>query len=285
MRIPVNQPYTVTTEFGVPDQYAKFGRHSGIDYAVPLNRPVYAPTSGTLTNVVSPTGGNMVVIFDGKYYHRLMHNQSFSRSNGRVNEGEEVAKAGTTGLSTGVHVHWDINTEGTYPTSFNSFINPNTWLQGGNMAKVSLGTARILAETILGRERNATHAGAFDADLNANHVNKELTNEYIMELWKSGEASNYVKTLDDLRAWNERGLNYQNNVIPAMEADKQAWVARATEAERVKDELNKSLEIKDKVIKDLEAKLAVQSDDTQLLEDASAASNVFIRLFNRIFKR
>ncbi len=131
MRRPVNAPYTITTEFGVPDKYAKFGYHSGVDYAVPLNRPIYAPTSGQLTNVVSPTGGNMVVIKDNQgLTHRLMHNNSFSRSNGWVNEGDQVALAGTTGLSTGVHSHWDINKEGTYPTSFAAFISPADWLAG-----------------------------------------------------------------------------------------------------------------------------------------------------------
>lgn len=132
-RIPVNQPYTVTTEFGVPDSNALFKRHSGIDYGVPAGRPIYAPSSGELSNIISPTGGNMVVIFDGKYYHRLMHNNSFSRAPGRVNEGEEVAKAGSTGLSTGVHSHWDINTQGVYPTSFSNFINPIQWLSEGEV--------------------------------------------------------------------------------------------------------------------------------------------------------
>ena len=130
MRRPVNAPYQITTEFGVVDSYSKFGRHSGTDYAVPLNRPILAPASGSLQNVVSPTGGNMVVIYDGQFYHRLMHNNSFSRTNGSVQEGDEVAKAGTTGLSTGVHCHWDINSEGTYPTSFAVFKDPFLWLQG-----------------------------------------------------------------------------------------------------------------------------------------------------------
>lgn len=131
-RIPVNQSYTITTQFGVPDPNAKFGKHSGIDYAIPLNRPIYAPCSGKLTNVISNTGGNMVQIFDGKYYHRLMHNNAFSRNNGPVSEGEQVAKAGTTGLSTGVHCHWDVNTESFNPTTFNSFINPDKWLKEGD---------------------------------------------------------------------------------------------------------------------------------------------------------
>lgn len=130
MRRPVNAPYQITTEFGVVDGYAKFGRHSGTDYAVPLNRSIYAPASGSLQNVVSPTGGNMVVVYDGQFWHRLMHNNSFSRGNGSVQEGDEVAKAGTTGLSTGVHCHWDINSEGIYPTSFAAFKDPFQWLQG-----------------------------------------------------------------------------------------------------------------------------------------------------------
>jgi hypothetical protein len=73
----------------------------------------------------------MVVIRDNQgFYHRLMHNNSFSRVNGRVNEGEQVALAGTTGLSTGVHSHWDINRQGVYPDSFAQFINPADWLAG-----------------------------------------------------------------------------------------------------------------------------------------------------------
>lgn len=129
-RRPVNAPYQITTEFGVPDSYARFGYHSGVDYAVPAGRAIFATVSGQLQNIVSPTGGNMVVIFDGTYWHRLMHNSSFTRSNGYVNEGEQVATAGTTGLSTGVHSHWDINKEGIYPTSFAAFIPPADYLAG-----------------------------------------------------------------------------------------------------------------------------------------------------------
>jgi len=130
-RRPVNEPYTITTEFGVKDGYAKFGRHSGVDYAVPKGRPIYAPYSGNLTNVVSPTGGNMVCIDDGQFTHRLMHNDSFARPNGSVQEGEVVAYADSTGLSTGHHCHWDISAEGIYPTSFAAFRDPWTWLNGG----------------------------------------------------------------------------------------------------------------------------------------------------------
>lgn len=157
MRRPVNSPYTITTEFGVPDSNAKFGRHSGVDYAVPTGRAVFAPASGELMNVVSPTGGNMVVIRDDQnFYHRLMHNSSFTRVNGRVNEGEQVAKAGTTGLSTGPHVHWDINREGVYPSSFNAFISPADWLAGKYQSNQGGGEMPIPnADNYYGRYRKA----------------------------------------------------------------------------------------------------------------------------------
>jgi hypothetical protein len=130
MRRPVNAPYQITTEFGVKDSYALFGYHSGVDYAVETGRQIFAPASGSLTNVVSKTGGNMVVIYDGQFYHRLMHNSSFSRGNGWVNEGDEVARCGTTGLSTGPHCHWDININGQTARSFSDFRSPADWLAG-----------------------------------------------------------------------------------------------------------------------------------------------------------
>lgn len=155
MRIPVNQPYVITTEFGVPDSNALFGRHSGIDYAgFGAGRPVYAPASGTLTNIDSRTGGNMVVIFDGNAYHRLMHNSSFSRGNGPVAEGDEVARAGTTGLSTGVHCHWDVNTQGVFPTSFGAFINPMEYIKQGDVMEPLVGydTANQIHQDYTGRD-------------------------------------------------------------------------------------------------------------------------------------
>lgn len=57
--------------------------------------------------------------------------------------------------------------------------------------KINIGTARILAESILGRDRGATHAGQGDADLNKYHVGQNLTNDYVYKLWTSPEAGAY----------------------------------------------------------------------------------------------
>src|SRR3954467_9488769 len=100
MRRPVDPPFSISTEFGVPDSAAKFGRHAGIDYAVPSGRGVFAPVSGTVTDYVwGDYHGNVVQIFDGTYYYRMMHNTELLVSSGQlVVEGQLVAKSGATGL-------------------------------------------------------------------------------------------------------------------------------------------------------------------------------------------
>ncbi len=131
MRRPVDAPYTITTEFGVPDSAAKFGRHAGVDYAVPAGRKIYATVSGIVTDYIwGKYHGNVVQILDDSgRYHRLMHNSKLNvRVGDRVTEGQAVALCGSTGMgTTGSHCHWDISNV-KYPTSFGNFLSPATLL-------------------------------------------------------------------------------------------------------------------------------------------------------------
>lgn len=170
-RRPVNSPFTITTEFGIPDSNAFFGYHSGVDYGVARNTPIYAPTAGKIVYLtLHSTGGNMVIIFDGQFYHRLMHNTSFASGlqvNSQVTEGQVVAYAGDTGLAFGVHCHWDISDEiissqTPRPSSFAHFKDPAKWLAGeyqvkGDIMNQEAGTE--LYRTALFREPEST-AGA-----------------------------------------------------------------------------------------------------------------------------
>lgn len=119
---------TVSNEFGVLDSRAKFGRHAGIDYAVAVGTPVPSPVSGYVTDYVwGKFHGHTVQIFDGRYYHRLMHNSRLLvKPSQSVQAGEIVAKSGATGEGiTGPHVHHDVATK-KIPTSFADFIDPNS---------------------------------------------------------------------------------------------------------------------------------------------------------------
>lgn len=129
-RRPLNQPYTITQEFGVPDSRAKFDRHAGVDYGIPVGREIYAPTSGTVTDYTyGQYHGNVVQIYDGRYYYRMMHlSQRLVQPGTKVTEGQLIGKSGATGQGiTGPHLHFDIATQ-KIPTSFAAFIDPWTWL-------------------------------------------------------------------------------------------------------------------------------------------------------------
>lgn len=268
-RRPVNAPYTITTEFGVPDSYAKFGYHSGVDYAVNLGRPVYATVSGQLQNIVSPTGGNMVVIFDGTYWHRLMHNSSFSRSNGYVNEGDQVALAGTTGLSTGVHCHWDINKEGIYPTSFAAFIPPADYLAGkyqvtqGVVMNQEAGTE--MYRTALHREaESAAGASQWNGQTPAQALRAARGAE-----WQAQDAK--LKAYDTLQA------QVAELSTRPTKAELEAVVQTAnTERDKVA-----ALEA---ALAEEKAKPPVTIEVTTPVDEKKVVQNWLVKLWNRLFK-
>ncbi|HQE09746.1 MAG TPA: peptidoglycan DD-metalloendopeptidase family protein [Bacillota bacterium] len=90
-------------------QYFHAG-HRGIDIAAPLNKSILAAESGVVT--VSGWGssqGNYIVINHGSYYTLYLHNNVNLVSAGqRVSRGQVIARLGSTGNSTGPHLHFEI---------------------------------------------------------------------------------------------------------------------------------------------------------------------------------
>lgn len=168
-------------------------------------------------------------------------------------------------------------TKNTRPiTQARQFVNFDKWIkeEGGSMAeKLSLGEARILAEGILGRDRDATHAGKNDADLLANHAGRDLTNAYIHWLWVSDEANAAAR---DRAAKNEFWAKYKA-IIGDLESRPTKDQLAAVQAQ-LADEAKKVAEAEQK-LKEAQEK---QSEDTQLLDNAGSW---LTKLFNRLFKK
>ncbi|MFB9715043.1 peptidoglycan DD-metalloendopeptidase family protein [Arthrobacter methylotrophus] len=119
--VPASIPITSgfgwrATPPGTIDFYGQGGyMHTGIDFGAPCGTPVYAAAAGTVFSAGwgNDGGGNRVKISHGVingdslttvYYH----NTSVVVSSGQqVSQGQLIAYSGTTGNSTGCHVHFE----------------------------------------------------------------------------------------------------------------------------------------------------------------------------------
>ena len=89
--------------------------HKGIDIAVPRGTPIYAADGGTVTYAGWMSGyGYLVEINHGNgYVTRYGHNSGLTVSVGQhVYKGQQVARAGSTGNSTGNHCHFEVRYNG-----------------------------------------------------------------------------------------------------------------------------------------------------------------------------
>lgn len=91
--------------------------HQGIDFAAPTGTPVYAAGEGTIVSAKREGGyGNLVRLrhpsgVETRYAHlsRFGRNMSSGR---RVRQGDVIGYVGSTGMSTGPHLHYEIAVNG-----------------------------------------------------------------------------------------------------------------------------------------------------------------------------
>lgn len=91
--------------------------HRGIDFAGQRGSNVVAVAGGVITQAKKSSGyGNLVEIDHGNgYVTRYGHNQDMKVSVGdTIKKGEVVAKMGSTGRSTGPHVHFEVLKNGVH---------------------------------------------------------------------------------------------------------------------------------------------------------------------------
>jgi murein DD-endopeptidase MepM/ murein hydrolase activator NlpD len=91
--------------------------HSGIDIAEPYGTPVLAADNGVASVYGTCCGyGNYVILTHGNGYSTLYgHLASFNVSSGRlVVRGQVIAFEGSTGNSTGPHLHFEVRYNGNY---------------------------------------------------------------------------------------------------------------------------------------------------------------------------
>ncbi len=113
---------TFSSEFG-----RRWGRnHNGIDLAAKTGTAIYAPCYGKVTFAGERSGyGNYVTIDHGEgYVTTYAHMNSVNVKEGQiVSCGDEIGTVGTTGRTTGAHLHFEVLYNG-------SFVDPMDYIAG-----------------------------------------------------------------------------------------------------------------------------------------------------------
>lgn len=95
------------------------GTHVGVDFAAPIGTPVVSVADGHVVDV-GPRGGygNLIVIeHAGGYTTRYAHLSAIAPDieiGAEVRRGSEIGYVGSTGFSTGPHLHFEIRRDGVY---------------------------------------------------------------------------------------------------------------------------------------------------------------------------
>ncbi len=118
---------TITSYFGHRRSYngGPVGAcgHEGVDFGVPTGTAIRSDARGRVVFAgLTKVRGNMVVVDHGigvysAYYHQSEINVQVGQI---VNAGDLIGKVGSTGLSTGSHLHWSMFVDGEY-------VDPMEW--------------------------------------------------------------------------------------------------------------------------------------------------------------
>lgn len=118
---------TFTSAYGVrSDPFrGRAAMHAGIDLAGPIGTPIYATADGVVERAQWANGyGNLVELSHGKGINtRYGHlSKILVKAGQRVKRGDLIAKMGSTGRSTGSHLHYEVRLDG-------RAVNPIPFLQ------------------------------------------------------------------------------------------------------------------------------------------------------------
>jgi murein DD-endopeptidase MepM/ murein hydrolase activator NlpD len=136
----------LTSTFGVRSDpfHGGAAMHAGIDIPGPVGTPVYATADGVVGRAGVAGGyGNLVTLDHGKGIEtRYGHlSKILVEPNTRVRRGQLIGLMGSTGRSTGSHLHYEVRIDG-------AAVNPVPFMQNVNMDQLQQrATVQLTAST------------------------------------------------------------------------------------------------------------------------------------------
>ncbi len=112
-----SESYNVTSNFGEREHpiYGKADFHNGIDIALPLGSDVTASWPGTVIKTGNDEiyGEYVIVEHSSGFFTKYCHLSKITvGEKALVKAGEKLGEAGSTGLSTGSHLHFEVTVDG-----------------------------------------------------------------------------------------------------------------------------------------------------------------------------
>ena len=109
---PISSGYTITSRFG----WRNSGNHTGLDIAAPTGTAIHAAASGKVIASGWSTGGYgyHIIIDHGNGVHTLYGHCSklYVKEGQTVSQGDVIGAVGSTGNSTGPHLHLEVRVNG-----------------------------------------------------------------------------------------------------------------------------------------------------------------------------
>ena len=120
-----------------PAKGQRYRAHMGIDYAAPIGTPVFSVANGKVVHIgFSGAFGNLIVLeHPGNYhtYYAHLSNYIVELELGyEVRRGLEIGYVGTTGRSTGPHLHFELRKNGIYVDPYGSRTQLDLWSMRDN---------------------------------------------------------------------------------------------------------------------------------------------------------
>lgn len=115
----------------------RYRAHMGIDYAAPIGTPIFSVANGKVVHMgYSGAFGNLIVLeHPGNYHTYYAHLSNYNTElelGNEVRRGLEIGYVGSTGRSTGPHLHFELRKDGIYIDPYASKTQLDLWSMRDN---------------------------------------------------------------------------------------------------------------------------------------------------------
>jgi len=115
-----------------PPTNSRYRAHMGIDYSAPIGTPVFSVATGkVVARGYNGAFGNLIILeHPGGYQTYYAHLSNFNAEldvGNEVRRGFEIGYVGSTGRSTGPHLHFELRKDGVYLNPYNPKLQLDLW--------------------------------------------------------------------------------------------------------------------------------------------------------------